>query len=191
MKKDPNTGIVTYDKDACIGCRYCQVACPYNIPKFEWDQAFPQIRKCQLCRHREPGKYSACCEACPTGASIYGKVTDLQREAERRLALRAGEQTTYPLQRVDAGRTVASKVARYEQHTYGLHEVGGSQYLLLSGVPFEKLGLPTLPEAAFAAKSETIQHTLYKGMIAPGVLLAGLLFAAYKSSQDHEGGTKK
>ena len=190
MQKDPATGIVTYNKDACIGCRYCLVACPFNIPKFEWDQAFPQIRKCQLCRHREPGKYSACCEACPTGASIYGKVTDLQREAARRLALRAGDHTSYPLKRVDAAATVESKVARYEQQTYGLHEVGGTQYLLLSGVPFDKLGLPQLPEDAFAAKSETIQHTLYKGMIAPGVLLAGLLFAAYKSSQDHEGGTK-
>jgi Fe-S-cluster-containing dehydrogenase component len=190
MKKDPNTGIVTYDKDACIGCRYCQVACSFNIPKFEWDQAYPQIRKCQLCRHREPGKYSACCEACPTGASIYGKVADLQREAARRLALRAGENARYPLQRVDSDKTVESKVARYEQHTYGLHEVGGAQYLMLAGVPFEKLGLPKLPAEAFAAKSETIQHTLYKGMIAPGVLLAGLLFAAYKSSRDHEGGDK-
>ena len=57
---------------------------------------------------------------------------------------------------------------------------------MLAGVPFEKLGMPKLPEKAFAAKSETIQHTLYKGMIAPGILLAGLLFAAYKSSQGHE-----
>jgi len=56
MLKDPRTGVVTYDKDACIGCRYCFVACPYNIPKFEWDKAFPQIRKCQLCHHRETGK---------------------------------------------------------------------------------------------------------------------------------------
>jgi len=186
MKKDARTGIVTYDKEACIGCRYCQIACPFVIPKFEWDQAFPQIRKCQLCSHREAGKYSACCEACPTGASIYGKVADLQREAARRLALRAGDNARYPLQRVDSDKSVESKVARYENHTYGLHEVGGTQYLMLAGVPFDKLGLPKLPEDAPAAKSETIQHTLYKGMIAPGVLLAGLLFAAYKSSQDHE-----
>jgi Fe-S-cluster-containing dehydrogenase component len=191
MKKDTRTGIVTYDKDACIGCRYCQVACPFNIPKFEWDQAFPQIRKCQLCRHREPGKYSACCEACPTGASIYGKVTDLQLEAARRQSLRPGDHTDYPLQRVDSDTLVRSKVARYEKHIYGFHEVGGTQYLMLAGVPFDKLGLPKLPEEAFAAKSETIQHTLYKGMIAPGVLLAGLLFAAFRSSRDHEEGTKR
>ena len=38
MTKDPVTGIVDYSKDACIGCRYCQVACPFNIPKFQWDR---------------------------------------------------------------------------------------------------------------------------------------------------------
>lgn len=186
MQKDAKTGVVTYDKDACIGCRYCTVACPWNIPRFEWDQAFPQIRKCQLCRHREAGKFAACAEACPVGATVYGTTAALRAEAARRLALPAGSATRYPLQRVDSGKWVESKVARYEQHAYGLREVGGSQCLVLAGVPFEKLGLPKLPEAAFAAKSEKIQHTLYKGMIAPGILLAGLLFAAYKSGQDHE-----
>ena len=186
MKKDPSTGIVSYDKDACIGCRYCQVACPYNIPKFEWDQAFPQIRKCQLCRHLEAGKFSACAESCPVGATVYGKTEDLRREAARRLALRPGDLARFPLQRVDSATTVESKVARYEQHVYGLHEVGGSQCLMLAGVPFDKLGFPKLPEKSYASKSETIQHTLYKGMIAPGILLVGLLFAAYKSTRDHE-----
>jgi Fe-S-cluster-containing dehydrogenase component len=187
MKKDPRTGVVTYNKDACIGCRYCQVACPYNIPKFEWDEAFPQIRKCQLCNHRQQeGKYSACCEFCPTGASIYGKVADLRAEAQRRLAAAPGSLYRYPQQRVDAKRVMERPVPRYTPGVYGLNEVGGSQYLLLAGVPFDRLGLPKLPEGSFAAKSETIQHTLYKGRIAPGILLAGLLFAAYKSSRDHE-----
>ncbi len=191
MTKDKKTGIVTYDKDACIGCRYCQVACPFNIPKFEWDQAYPQIRKCQLCNHRlKEGKYAACCEFCPVGASIYGKVTDLRAEAERRLAQTPGDFYDYPQQRVDSFKTVSSKVARYQKHIYGVNEVGGTQYLMLSGVSPDKLGLPKLPERSFTAKSETIQHTLYKGMIAPGVLLAGLLFAAYRSGRGHEGEDK-
>jgi Fe-S-cluster-containing dehydrogenase component len=191
MQKDPRTGVVSYNKDACIGCRYCQVACPYNIPKFEWSKAFPQIRKCQLCRHRAPGEYAACAESCPVGATLYGKAADLQHEAERRLALRAGDLTRYPLQRLDSGKSVESRVAKYEPRVYGLTEVGGAQCLVLAGVPHDKLGLPKLPAASFAAKSETIQHTLYKGMIAPGVLLAGLLFAAYKSSQGHDEETKR
>ena len=79
LEKDPRTGIVTYDKDACIGCRYCQIACPYNVPKFEWDNPFPQIRKCELCHHLlAEDRYAACCEACPTGASLYGPVTKLR-----------------------------------------------------------------------------------------------------------------
>ncbi len=51
LKKDSLTGIVTYNSDACIGCRYCQIACPFNVPKFEWDNPFPKISKCQLCKH--------------------------------------------------------------------------------------------------------------------------------------------
>ena len=54
LTKDPNTGIVQYNKNNCIGCRYCQIACPYNVPKFEWDKAFPQIQKCQLCVPTHP-----------------------------------------------------------------------------------------------------------------------------------------
>jgi Fe-S-cluster-containing dehydrogenase component len=52
LHKDPVTGVVKYNKDLCIGCRYCQIACPFNVPKFQWDTAFPQIMKCQLCDHR-------------------------------------------------------------------------------------------------------------------------------------------
>jgi len=185
LKKHPDTGVVTYSKDACIGCRYCQIACPYNIPKFEWDEALPQIRKCQLCNHRyAEGKYAACCEFCPTGASIFGKVTDLQTEAKRRLSLKEGTYQAYPLQTVDSKHTIPTRVARYLDHVYGLAEGGGTQYLLMSGVSFSSLGLPDLPEEAAAAVSEGIQHTLYKGMIAPAVLLAGLVFSAYRSTKN-------
>ena len=92
LTKDSQTGVVKYNKNNCIGCRYCQIACPYDIPKFQWDHAFPQIVKCQLCDHRiAQGGYSACCEFCPNGASIFGNVQDLRREAKRRLALPVGK----------------------------------------------------------------------------------------------------
>jgi hypothetical protein len=55
--------------------------------------------------------------------------------------------------------------------------VGGTQVCYLAGVPFDKLGLPVLPEKSFVSTSETIQHTVYKGMIAPALLFGCLLFA--------------
>jgi len=184
MQKNEKTGVVFYDKDKCIGCRYCQVACPFNIPRFEWEEAFPQIRKCQMCSHRQAeGGIPACCEFCPTGAAIFGPVTDLRKEAEMRLRLRAGSEYEYPLGTVDGASRLPTKVATYNGETYGLKEVGGTQHLMLAGVPFEKLGLPTLPDKSYAATSASIQHTLYKGMIAPGVVLLGLMAAAYKSTK--------
>ncbi len=186
MTKDPKTGIVGYDADKCIGCRYCQVACPFNIPKFEWELAFPQIRKCQMCSHRQAeGGIPACCEFCPTGASIFGPVTELRAEAERRLTLKSGSLYDYPTGRI-GGSTLPARVAKYYNQAYGMTEVGGTQYLMLAGVSFDKLGLPDLPPKAYAATSEGIQHTLYKGMIAPGIVLAGLLFAAYKSTSSEQ-----
>ncbi|GAB4484793.1 MAG: hydrogenase 2 operon protein HybA [Thermodesulfovibrionales bacterium] len=187
LTKDPKNGVVSYRKEACIGCRYCQVACPFNIPKFEWDNPFPRIRKCQLCNHRfQEGKFSACCEFCPTGASVFGKVTDLLEEAKKRLALKPGTYYNFPVQQVKSSEKSYRASATYVNHVYGEKEAGGTQYLLLAGVPFDRLGLPALGERSDAAFSEGIQHTIYKGMIAPGVVFAGLLFAAYRSSKHHD-----
>jgi Fe-S-cluster-containing dehydrogenase component len=183
MTKDPNTGAVVYNKDACIGCRYCQVACPFNIPKFQWDQAFPQIKKCELCSHRiAQGGYSACCQFCPNGASIFGNVQDLLKEAKRRLTLKPGEIAKYPLRRVDSQEMRERLVTPYQDHVYGVKDGGGTQVLMLAGVPYDKLGLPDLPEESTAATSETLMHSLYKGMIAPYVVLGGLFYIVYKNT---------
>lgn len=185
LKKDEKTGVVKYDKNACIGCRYCQVACPFNIPKFEWEKAFPQIRKCELCSHRfEKGGIAACAEFCPTGATIFGPVDELLAEAKKRLTYKPGEYQMYPVERVNGKQTTERLVTPYLQQVYGEKEGGGTQVLYLAGVPFEKLGLPALEEAPSAAKSETIQHTLYKGMIAPIVFLGGLVYIVHKNSKD-------
>lgn len=187
LKKNPDNGVVSYSKEACIGCRYCQVACPYNIPKFEYDKPVPQIRKCQFCDHRfKEGKYSACCEFCPTGASIFGKVSDLLEEAKRRLALKPGDYYNYPVGHVKAGQKSYKQAAKYQNYVYGEKEGGGTQVLMLAGVPFTRLGMPELDSASDAAFSEDLQHTLYKGLIGPGVLLAGLLFAAYKNTKNDQ-----
>jgi len=164
-------GIVTYDKDACCGCRYCQMNCPFNIPKFEFDDFYGEIKKCELCRTTnlvENGQ-PACTEACPTGAVIFGKVTSLLAEAKQRLE-------------IDNKRSAnsADKV-NYINQVYGEFEGGGTSVLYLSKVPFEKLGLPNLPDYSQASLSEGIQHTLYQGLIAPAVIYAGLAAIAFKN----------
>jgi len=183
LSKDPHTGVVKYNKDLCIGCRYCQVACPYNIPKFQWESAFPQIKKCELCDHRmAKGGYAACCEFCPNGASIFGNVQDLLKEAKRRLALPVGKEAQYPVHRVDSSDKRSRVVTPYLNHIYGEKEGGGTQVMLLSNVPVTKMGYPPLPEESNASQSETLMHTLYKGMIAPYVVLGGLFYVIYKNT---------
>jgi Fe-S-cluster-containing dehydrogenase component len=189
MKKDPVTGIVSYDKDACIGCRYCVAACPFGVPRFEYDKAFPQISKCQLCKHRaKDGKYAACAEVCPSGATLYGKVKDLQAEAKRRLALKPGSEAEFPRGNLNTKDQTPhrAKAAKYVQQVYGEKEVGGTQVLRLSAVSFAKLGLPSLPERSYAATSETVQHTLYGNLVLPIAFLGVLGFIAKRNTKHSE-----
>nr|MBF0222156.1 hydrogenase 2 operon protein HybA [Desulfobulbaceae bacterium] len=185
LSKDPDTGVVTYNEKACIGCRYCQVACPFNIPKFQWESAFPKIVKCQLCSHLfKKNEISACCSQCPTGASLFGPVNDLMAEAKRRLQLQAGGYADFPLSDIRTGKTVNARVAAYNKEIYGESEVGGTQVIMLSGVSFTKLGLPELPDESYTGVAETIQHTLYKGLILPAVAFAGLAYVIKKNTKE-------
>ena len=153
-------GIVTWDKDRCIGCRYCQVACPYNVPKFQWDTAVPDIVKCELCNHMlARGEEPGCCQACPKEAVIFGTYEELLADARQRIADRP--ERYYP-----AG----------DPQIFGDTEGGGTQVLYLAGVDFEKLGLPVLGDDGVGVQSRTIQHGIYKGFIAP-VALYGILGA--------------
>jgi Fe-S-cluster-containing dehydrogenase component len=160
-------GIVTWDGSRCIGCRYCQVACPYNIPKFQWDTGVPLLVKCELCNHiiHDPdtgtlreGALPGCCQACPKEAVIFGKYTDLIEDAKQR---------------------IADRPERYwgpdgEPKIFGLTDGGGTQVLYLADVNFEKLGLPELGDEGTAKQARDIQHGIYRGFIAP-VALYGIL----------------
>lgn len=186
LTKDPVTGIVSYDETRCCGCRYCQIACQYLVPKFEYDDPLGQIQKCQMCNHiLAEGGIPGCCEACPTGASIFGNVTDLVDEAHKRLEKTPGETYDFPVSTVDGSERTPHKVHEYVNYVYGESEGGGTQYLMLSAVPFEKLGMPSLPDHSIASKAEGLQHTIYKGMIAPAALFVGLLYAAHQSVKYH------
>ncbi len=188
MTKDEKTGVVSYDKDACIGCRYCVAACPFGVPRFTYDKALPQISKCQLCQHRwKDGKYAACAEVCPTGATLYGTVADIQKEIARRKGLKPGAQAMFPRGKLGgADQSYPNVVGKYVDHVYGEKELGGTQLMMLSGVPFEKLGYPQLPERSFAAQSETLQHTLYGGLIAPLAFLGVLTYVAKRNVKPEE-----
>jgi Fe-S-cluster-containing dehydrogenase component len=147
-------GIVTYDPDLCIGCRYCEVGCPFGVPKFEFAKAAPRIVKCELCKERlASGKEPACTEVCPRKAVIYGTRTELLQEAKRRLAESPG---------------------RYVPKVYGETDGGGTQVLYLSHVPFEKLGLPALGDEPAPQLARSIQHAVYRGFAAPAALYAAL-----------------
>lgn len=188
MTKDPVTGIVAYDPDICVGCRYCVVACPFGIPKYQYDSPTGKIGKCELCRHRyKDGHYSACAEVCPTGATLYGKTSDLLAEAKRRIALEPGSVTTYPRGKIGGpDQSYEGKVGKYLNHVYGEHEYGGTQVLKLSAVNFEKVGMPNLPPTSSASTSESIQHSLYGGLVLPVVALGVLSFVAKKTVPDDD-----
>ncbi len=182
MTKDPRTGIVKYNVEACIGCRYCVAACPFNVPRFTYDTPFPKISKCQLCAHRMgEGKYAACAEVCPTGATLFGPVLDLHAEIERRRALAPGTQTVFPRGKIGGTDTYEGPVGTYVERTYGEHEIGGTQVLHLSGVPFELLNKPELPRVAPASISESLQHAIYNNLIAPLGFLGSLAVLAWRN----------
>jgi Fe-S-cluster-containing dehydrogenase component len=198
MIKHPETGIVSHDPDRCIGCRYCVFACPFQIPKFQYDKAFGRIAKCELCQHRlKEGELPGCVATCPTGATLFGRVNDLESEARRRLRLKAGDTYLYPRGDINGRYGPYSPphekviTAEYRPEVYGDTILGGTQTLYLSAVSFDKLGLPYgphIPDAMYATQTEAVQHLLYTGMIAPAVILTALILIARRNAdtQHHE-----
>ena len=154
MQKSPE-GPIIYNKSICMGCRYCMVACPFGIPRYDWGAAVPYVNKCTLCYPRlKEGKLPGCVEACPTEATIFGDRDELVAEAAGRLRAEPG---------------------KYIPHIYGEHEVGGTSVLYISDIDLDFLGYKSplseepLPERTWAV----MQHvpTVAVGMT---VLSGGL-----------------
>ncbi len=170
-------GVVAYNPTTCVGCRYCQVGCPFDIPKFEWSKALPKIVKCELCRHRgDPKKTGplaianpACCEVCPREAVIYGKIADLKATAKKRMA---------------------AQPERYAAKVYGEHDGGGTHvlYLTAKNVSFEQLGLPELGDVSPAAPAEKVGHSMYQYFALPTALYATFAYTIYKNKKQHAEG---
>jgi Fe-S-cluster-containing dehydrogenase component len=186
MKKNPVNGIVTYDPSACIGCRYCVYACPFGVPQYDFNNPLGKINKCEMCEHlQKQGKIPACCDVCPTGASLFGKVTDLSHEIERRVAAAPGSAYAFPRGRLGDDRPPnQATIPTYVKGVYGENEVGGTQVRYLAAVPFDKLGLEPLPSQSPASLSEGLQHKIYHWMIAPIVAFVGLAWLVRRRVAD-------
>ncbi len=124
MQKTP-AGPVVYDASLCMGCRYCMMACPYGVPRYDWDHLVPYVRKCTLCYSRlKEGKLPACVEACPTQALAFGQRSELLSQAHR---------------------LIRSEPMKFVQTVYGEHEAGGTLILYISDIPLDWLGYHVAP----------------------------------------------
>jgi formate dehydrogenase iron-sulfur subunit len=84
-EQDPVTGIVRHLDDQCIGCSYCVLKCPYDVPKY--NERLGIVRKCDMCHGRlAEGEAPACAQACPTHAIKIIKVPVVSAEATPLLA---------------------------------------------------------------------------------------------------------
>ncbi len=151
------SGAVVYDSEKCLGCRYCMMACPYGIPRYDWDQAVPYVRKCDLCYHRlEKGEQPACTLACPTEpkATIFGRRDILLAEAHRRIQDHPG---------------------RYIDRVWGEHEFGGTSVLYLSDIDLgflvygSQTGTDPLP-----ATTELAMHSVPIAFLGMGAAMLGI-----------------
>jgi formate dehydrogenase iron-sulfur subunit len=131
-------GPVVYDDGKCIGCRYCMMACPFQIPKFEWGSAVPLVRKCDFCVERQAiGLAPSCVTTCPTGTLLLGERPQLLKEAYRR---------------------IGSEPKKYYPQIYGERTAGGTSTLYLTAVSLEELGLTRV---GFRTDLGEIPHGIY------------------------------
>src|SRR5208283_5532976 len=118
------SGPVVYDDERCIGCRYCMMACPFQIPKFQWESTVPLVRKCTFCADRLAiGLSPSCAATCPTQAILFGEKSDLLKDAWQRIEARPD---------------------KYVPQVYGEKTAGGTSMLYLTSVPFDQLGLESV-----------------------------------------------
>jgi Fe-S-cluster-containing dehydrogenase component len=165
-------GAVLYNEDLCFGCRYCMTACPFYVPAYDyWSTLEPKIVKCTFCHHRiKEGRITACAEACPAGALTFGKRDELLKLAKAK---------------------IVKNPDRYIDHIYGEHEVGGTSWMYISGVPFEQLGFPTnIPDKPLLEETKGFLSAV------PVVLtvwpaLFGMAYAAVRHREQTAETTKK
>ncbi len=148
-------GAVVYDSDKCLGCRYCMMACPYGIPRYDWDKTVPYVEKCILCYDRiEKGEQPACTEVCPQGATIFGERNELLKIAHKRIQENPG---------------------KYINKVWGEHEVGGTSVLYLSDIDLGFLSYPTnLGTKPLPEETSTAMKSVPFAFVGMGGVMLGL-----------------
>jgi len=149
-------GAITYDPWKCIGCRYCIAACPFQVPAFEFSNVLtPQIRKCTLCFDTRliKGEIPACVQSCPMEVMKFGKRVDLIQYAHK---------------------TIKNNPEQYINNVYGENEIGGTSWMYLSSIPFNKIDLPNLGYYPAPGYTEPIQHAIFKWFLPPLAVYAAL-----------------
>jgi formate dehydrogenase iron-sulfur subunit len=162
--KKTSEGPVVYDASKCMGCRYCMVACPFNVPKYEWNALNPRVRKCTMCGERVlAGQQTACAEICPTQATLFGDREELLREAHRRILENPND---------------------YVNVVFGEKEVGGTSVLLLSSVPFPSWGYNVdLPSEPLPRTTYRVLSRIPDFVPLGAVLLGGTYWITHRREQ--------
>lgn len=164
-------GPVVWRGSKCMGCRYCMVSCPFDMPKAEYDSAAPRIMKCDLCADRiEEGKQPICVESCGASALTFGRRSALLEEAHKR---------------------IADSPDVYVHHIYGEREAGGTSWLYLAATEFEKLGFERdLERVSYPSLTKEFLYGVPVILtLVPPLLLAmsNATRPAFASEHEHEG----
>lgn len=168
-------GSVIWDTNKCIGCRYCMVACQFQIPTYDYEKSIdPQIRKCDLCYdRRKTEKLPACVSICPNEALLFGKRDEVLRVAKKR---------------------IKRKPDVYINHVYGESEIGGTSWMYIATKDFEKLKMPALGSSPAPGISESIQHGIFAYFVPPVTLyalLGTIMWITRKRKDENPNGNKK
>jgi formate dehydrogenase iron-sulfur subunit len=130
-------------------------ACPFDVPRYQWNSLNPKVTKCDMCRDRVlQGQKPACVESCPAEARVFGPLDEIIKEAKKR---------------------VAEQPEVYHGNIYGVKEAGGTSVIYLAAKPFGELGLRmNLPEHPLPDLTWAVMQRIPNYVFWGGTLLGGI-----------------